>query len=93
MPQAKEVQPGINPPVFYPAVVLIGLLVVFGALFPDAAGAFFSAMQSWLVETFGWFYLFGVTAFLVFAIALALSRHGQVKLGPDHSEPDFSYPS
>ena len=93
MPQAKEVQPGINPPVFYPAVVLIGLLVVFGALFPDAAGAFFSAMQSWLVETFGWFYLFCVTAFLVFAIALALSRHGQVKLGPDHSEPDFSYPS
>ena len=62
------VQPGINPPVFYPSIVAIGLLVVFAIALPDTAGDFFSAMQAWLAATFGWFYLLCVTAFLVFCI-------------------------
>lgn len=93
MDDSETVKAGINPPVFYPAVVLIAILLVFGAAFPEATGSFFETLQAWLLATFGWFYLICVTAFLVFAIALALSRHGRVKLGPDHSEPDFSYPS
>lgn len=93
MSDSETTKAGINPPVFYPAVVMIGILLVFGASFPEAAGNFFEAVQAWLLATFGWFYLICVTSFLVFAIALALSRHGRVKLGPDHSEPDFSYPS
>lgn len=87
------VQPGINPPVFYPSIVAIGLLVVFAIALPDTAGDFFSAMQAWLAATFGWFYLLCVTAFLVFCIGIALSRFGRIKLGPDHSEPDFGYPA
>jgi len=32
-----------------------------------------------------------VAVFLIFVIGLALSRYGQVKLGPDDAEPDYSY--
>lgn len=84
---------GINPPVFYPAIVIIGVLIFFGALFPEETGTVFSAIQSWLIDKFDWFYLICVTSFLVFSIALALSRYGQIRLGPDHSEPEFSYPA
>lgn len=88
-----HIKAGINPPIFYPAVILIGALVIVGVLAPEQSGQFFSAMQSWLTATFGWFYLICVTAFLIFSIALAMSRYGQIRLGPDHSEPDFSYPA
>ena len=38
-----------------------------------------------------WFYIASVAGFLVFALFLMLSRYGDVKLGPDDSEPDYSY--
>src|SRR5690606_16353686 len=32
-----------------------------------------------------------VALFLIFVVVLALSDYGRIKLGPDHSEPDYSY--
>ncbi|ERJ19151.1 High-affinity choline transport protein [Salinisphaera shabanensis E1L3A] len=91
MSDSQPTKAGINPPVFFPSVAVIGVLVVFGAVFPEKANTFFSGMQSWLISTFGWLYLGAVGAYLIFCIVLALSRYGQFRLGPDHSEPDFSY--
>jgi choline/glycine/proline betaine transport protein len=91
MSDSEPVKAGINPPVFFPSVAVIAVLVIFGAVFPDMANSFFSGMQSWLIDTFGWLYLGAVGIYLVFCIALAVSRYGQFRLGPDHSEPDFSY--
>ncbi|MEJ2344303.1 MAG: choline BCCT transporter BetT [Gammaproteobacteria bacterium] len=83
----------INPPVFFTSAVLILGLVIITALFPDHARGVFSAVQSWAVNTFGWFYLLSVAIFLIFCVGLALSSYGSIKLGPDHSEPDYSYGS
>lgn len=51
----------------------------------------FGAVQGWIVETAGWFYILAVATFLVFVVLLAVSGFGRIKLGPDHSEPDYSY--
>jgi choline/glycine/proline betaine transport protein len=83
----------INPPVFYGSAGLTLAFVVFGVAFPETANATFSAVQTWIVETFGWFYMLSVAIFVVFALGLALSDHGQVRLGPDDSRPDYSYGS
>ena len=80
----------INKPVFFVSAALIAAFVVFGALAPDLAGRLFEAIQTDIVDSFGWFYLAAMTVFLVFVIALAMSSYGLIKLGPDHSEPDFS---
>ncbi|GAB3671795.1 BCCT family transporter [Salinisphaera aquimarina] len=91
MSDSQPTKAGINPPVFFPSVAVIGALVLFSAIFPDIANSFFGAMQSWLIDTFGWLYLASVGFYLIFCVALAMSRYGSFKLGPDHSEPDFSY--
>jgi len=91
MSDSEPVKAGINAPVFYPSVALIGVLVVFGGAFPDMADTFFTAMQGWLIKTFGWFYMAAIGTYLIFCILLAVSRYGAFRLGPDHSEPDFSY--
>lgn len=84
---------GINPPVFYPSAIIILLFVLFAISFPEMAGEIFGSVQGWIINTFGWFYLLAMGVYLVIALILALSRYGNIKLGPDHSEPDFSYKS
>lgn len=81
----------INPPVFFGSAILILAFVIFGAAFSDQAAFVFSTSQSWIVDTFGWFYLLAVGIFLIFCLSLAISPYGQIKLGPDHSTPDYNY--
>lgn len=81
----------VNPPVFFISAALILAFVLFGALFPEQAGRTFDALQAKIVHDFGWFYILSVALFLIFVIFLMLSRYGDVKLGPDDSEPEYSY--
>jgi choline/glycine/proline betaine transport protein len=83
----------LNPPVFFGAAILIFAVVILGAVFPAQTEAVFGAAHAWIIETFGWFYMFSVAVFVVFAIAIALSSYGTIRLGPDDSKPDFSYGS
>jgi len=50
-----------------------------------------STVQTIIIEKFGWFYLLTATFFLIFAISLIFSKYGQVKLGKDTDEPEYSY--
>jgi len=81
----------VNPPVFFISAGLILVFVLLSALYPERAGSVFDAMQAKIVHDFGWFYILAVALFLLFVIFLMLSRYGDVKLGPDDSEPEYSY--
>lgn len=83
----------INPPVFFSSAILSLLIVVYAVLVPEQAGDVFSAVQDWVISTAGWFYVLSVALFLIFMVGLALSDYGRIKLGPDHSEPYYSYAS
>ncbi|AHE99120.1 BCCT family transporter [Thioalkalivibrio paradoxus] len=83
----------MNPPVFIVSAVLTLVFVLLAAVFTETAGVLFDAVQGWIIESVGWFYVLAVAGFIVFVIALALSSFGRIKLGPDHSEPDYSYGS
>lgn len=81
----------VNPPVFFVSAALILAFVLFGALFPELAGRTFDVLQAGIVRDFGWFYIVAVALFLIFVLFLMMSRYGDVKLGPDESEPEYSY--
>jgi choline/glycine/proline betaine transport protein len=83
----------INPPVFFGAGGLSLVFVLFAALAPKRAEAIFGAVQEWVIHSAGWFYILVVALFLLFVVSLAFSDFGKIKLGPDHSEPDYSYTS
>jgi len=68
-------------------------MVFVGALWPQKIQAIFTLVQAWLVLKVGWLYILGVAVFLVFIVFVMASRFGDIKLGPDHSEPDYSYKS
>lgn len=81
----------VNPPVFYTSAGLILAFVLIGALFPDRARLWFAAVQATITVDFGWFYVLSVAGFLLFVLFLMLSRYGDVRLGPDDSEPEYGY--
>ena len=58
---------GFNQFVAVGSKVLIGLLIIWAAVFPDQAGAFLSALNSWLLAHFGHWYLYVVFSILLYA--------------------------
>ncbi|MCL6251123.1 BCCT family transporter [Altererythrobacter sp. KTW20L] len=90
-PPRKSARIQVNPPVFFISAGLIFTFAVLGALFAEQAAMLFAQVQAFIVADFGWFYVGAVAGFLFFVIYLMLSRHGEIKLGPDDSEPDYSY--
>ena len=87
------IKSSINPPVFFSSVICIAFMVLVCAVWPNEAQELFKSAQSWLELKAGWLYIMGVAIFLVFIIFVMVSRFGDIKLGPDHAEPDYSYKS
>ncbi|WP_153914821.1 BCCT family transporter [Shewanella sp. TC10] len=83
----------INPPVFFSSVTLITLMVLMCAIWPQQSADFFQSVQSWLQLKVGWLYIVGVAIFIIFIMFVMMSRFGDIKLGPDHAVPDYSYKS
>jgi choline/glycine/proline betaine transport protein len=81
----------MSAPVVVPALLVLGMLLLFCAWMPQRADALFSGAQAWVVGHFGWFYAVAVTVFLVFLVMVAASRYGDIRLGPDDAQPEFSF--
>ncbi len=80
-----------NPSVFYPSSALILVLVFFATLFPKTADILFKTMQNSITQNGSWFYILTVATILLIVVFLGMSRYGEIKLGLDHSTPDYSY--
>ncbi|SDL36040.1 choline/glycine/proline betaine transport protein [Franzmannia pantelleriensis] len=80
----------LNPAVFHGSVAGILVFLVITMTFTEQAGAFFDAGLAWVSATFGWYYMLAVVAYLVFVVLIGCSRFGSIRLGPDHSRPEFS---
>ncbi len=79
-----------DPGVFFSTVGVIVAFVVITFFFGDWVGSVFGTASGWIMTNLGWFYIFGVTAFLGFLFWIALSRFGHVRLGGDGEEPEHS---
>ena len=80
----------IYPPVFWPALIAIIAVVIVAVSAPDWTNRNFSAMNTWIVENLGWYYVLIVAFFVVFAIGVGISKMGRIRLGREGDEPEFS---
>jgi choline/glycine/proline betaine transport protein len=79
----------LHPPVFFTSAAFILATVVITIAAPSAAQAMFDTIQAWILENASWFYILTVAIILLSVVFLAISRYGDIKLGPDHSQPDY----
>ena len=83
----------INPPVFFGSAILIVLLLGYTVLYPQDASCRFTRLQSGIMDNASWFYVMAVALIFLCVTFLGLSRYGEIKLGPDHAQPSYSFAS
>lgn len=87
--EATRAPSNINPAVFYSAAAIIVAIMLFAVLAPEVADAAFKSVQAAIVENASWYYVLTVAIILLVCVYLGVSRYGNIKLGPDHSRPDY----
>ena len=80
----------LNRSVFYGALISLLLVLGVAALAPDFSRRLFSSLQNNIVAFGSWYYVLVVAIILVSVLAVAFTRFGTIKLGPDHAEPEYS---
>jgi choline/glycine/proline betaine transport protein len=76
--------------VFWPSAGIVLVFVAFAIIAPDAAEALFATLQSGIVQNFSWYYVLIAALFVFFALWMGFSRFGDITLGRDDDEPEFS---
>ncbi|WP_343650406.1 choline BCCT transporter BetT [Stenotrophomonas sp.] len=92
-PHPTPVRQRILPQVFIPTAAIVIALLALAVFAPELATHWFTAAKNWTANDAGWFTILAVAGFLVFVVGVAVSGYGRIKLGPDHSRPDYSYAS
>jgi glycine betaine transporter len=80
----------VNRTVFAVAATLAAAFVLWGAIAPETMDDLTGTAMSWVTGSFGWLFALTGAAFVLFSAYLALSRYGNIKLGPDDCVPEFS---
>ncbi len=88
--RAPRAAPPVQWWVFGPAAALILLFTAFALIAPNAAETLFGAIQAGIVNTFNWYYVLIAAFFVAFSLFLGFSRYGDIRLGHDDDEPEFS---
>ncbi|NEK86005.1 BCCT family transporter [Blastococcus saxobsidens] len=87
---SADARTGVKGRVLVGSIVGVLAVALWAMASPAAAADAIGSLVGWTSEWFGWFYIAFATAVLVFVLAIAFSRYGKVKLGPEHSTPQFS---
>ena len=82
-------EPEVNWPVFIFSGVGILAIALWAIFAPDNAADTLAGIVAWVSKNFGWFYIVTATVAVLFMLYIAISRTGQIKLGPDHAKPQF----
>ncbi|WP_103174565.1 choline BCCT transporter BetT [Paracoccus sp. SY] len=69
--------------------VVILAFSVWASMMPEDARRTMQAAVIWIATNLGWYYVLTVTLVVGFILWVAFSKEGNVRLGPDHSRPQY----
>ncbi|MGF9755993.1 choline BCCT transporter BetT [Microvirga sp. 0TCS3.31] len=82
--------PKVRWPVFVTSFVGVCAITLWALVAPQNAETVVGDLVARVGVGFGWFYVALATVIVGFVIYLGASRYGSIRLGPDHSRPEFS---
>lgn len=80
----------LNPWVFGISAGIIAIALAFALIIPEAFNEFVGQVNTTVANTIGWYYVAIVTGFVIFALVIAFSKLGNIKLGKDDEKPKYS---
>nr|WP_244292898.1 choline BCCT transporter BetT [[Micrococcus luteus] ATCC 49442] len=85
----KDGGPKVNWRVLIIAASITVAFSIWAMLAPTTAKGTMKTVVFWIAENLGWFYVLTVTVVIGFVLWVALSKVGSVRMGPDHSRPQY----
>ncbi|QOR71179.1 BCCT family transporter [Ruania alkalisoli] len=79
-----------DPTIFFVAAACMVFFLIVLLLLPSQTAEAFTAARTWIVTNLGWFFIMGVSLWLLFLVILALSKYGRIRLGSDDARPEYS---
>ena len=79
-----------NNTVFYVSLILSISIALWGIMGADSFTKIADSLLVFLTTNFAWLYQITMLIFVVFAIILAFSKYGNIKLGKDDDKPEYS---
>ena len=89
-PHAEGRDLSLDKVTFGVAAALAIAFLLWGVVDSEGMGTTTGELLGWLETTFGWLFILVSASFLLFSAYLAVTRYGNIRLGPDDSEPEFS---
>ncbi|MGX5211299.1 BCCT family transporter [Streptomyces violaceus] len=94
LPGSEAGLPGQETPqtdriVFGVTAALTLAFVIWGATATDSLESVSTSMLGGLMHNGGWAFMLAASGFVVFALWLAISRYGRIRLGAEGEEPEF----
>lgn len=89
-PSADE---GAVTPVLWVSMALVVAFTATAFIAPDWLSAVGDSAFGFSTRNFGWLYLAATATFIVLLIWLAMSRYGEITLGPDDEPPEYRFTS
>lgn len=90
MAKRPKIFEAMEPVVWLGSAALVIGFCIYGGLFTESAASVFKALQVYIATQFGWFYILSASFFLGFVVWLYFSPYGNIRLGADDDEPEFS---
>ncbi len=90
MMSAKNTKHPVHRWVFWPAASIVVIFAAFAMIAPKTAENLFAQIQGAIVGYFNWYYVLLATALVIFSLWVGFSKFGDIKLGKDDDEPEFS---
>lgn len=85
-----KAKPQVHRWVFWPSAIIVVVFASFAMVLPETAQSLFAGIQGAIVGYFNWYYVLLATSLVIFCLWLGFGRFGDIKLGKDDDEPEFS---
>lgn len=74
-----------------PGIIVLALLSLLSAVFPLRVNNWLTFVQSFIYKNLSWMYILLVSFFVIFLLAVAFSKLGNIRLGADNSKPQYVF--
>ncbi|WP_420547501.1 BCCT family transporter [Curvivirga sp.] len=73
------------------AKLIVGIIIIWAVAFPESAASFLGGVNSFILSTFNYWYVYAMAFYVLTCLALAVwPASGRLKLGLEDDKPEFS---
>lgn len=89
MEEKKNTDKNVDNKVFYLTLIITLPICLWAIVSNESLSKVVEGVYDFFTSSFSWLYLLSMLIFAAFAIWLAFSKYGNIKLGPDDSKPEL----